>query len=114
MAGADPAELGQRGLAEEHGAAFAQARDRGRVLRDRRIAGGGRATARREALEPDIVFHGGAEPVGKANGLAFAPARLGGFGSFERARTVDDHERIDHRLEFLDTVELVARHFDGR
>ena len=33
---ADPAELGQRGLAEDDRAVLAQARDRGRVLRHRR------------------------------------------------------------------------------
>ena len=114
VAHADPAELGQRGLAEDDGAALAQPRDRRRIVLHRRRVAGERAAARGKALEPDIVLHGRAEAVREADRLALLPARLGGLRGFERAVAVHDDERVDRRLEPVDAVELVARDLDRR
>src|ERR1044072_7331655 len=54
VANADPAELGQRGLAENDGTALAQPRDRRRIILHRRLASGERDAPRGRALEPDI------------------------------------------------------------
>ena len=81
MAGADPAEFGERGLAEDDGAGFAQTRDGGRILLDQRIGSlVSRPRRVREALEPDVVFNVVVlVAVGGADGLALLPARFGGL-----------------------------------
>src|SRR5437667_5165027 len=114
MARADPAELRQRRLAEDHRARFAQPRDRRRIGLHRGGIGGERAAPRGKILEPHIVLHGCAETVGDAERLTLLPARLGRLRGFQRALAIDDDEGIDDGLKFLDARELVARDFNGR
>jgi hypothetical protein len=109
------AELGRRGLAEEHGPRLAQARhhrgiDVPGLARVYRPA----ATQGRPAARQDEVLDRGRHAVEQAGRFTTLPALLAVAGGGERGFGVDVTERVQARIQRVDAREHCARGLDGR
>src|SRR5262249_40294374 len=109
-----PPELGHRGLADEDRALLAQAGNRRRVMRRRRIRREPGSEPRRHAGDVEVVFNANRDAIDETSGRARHPTGLGIPCAPARAFAIHAAIGVHHAVRPIDLLEHGVNHLDRR